>query len=656
MSLNDSPKAILKSLAEAREAVKQGELVCIFAEGALTRTGNMLPFNRGFEYIMKDVDAPIIPVYLDRMWGSIFSYDKGKFFWKMPRLIPYPATVCFGKPMAAKSKAYQVRTAVQELGAEAFILRKKRQKKMHIAFIDEVKKHPFKFAVADSTNVKMNYAQLLTSIILMSKKLFGRKSTDKYVGVLLPASAGAAIANGAILFAGKTPVNLNFTASEESIESAMDQCEMERIITSRRFLEKANMKERDNMVFLEDVKKTIDKKEKLSAFLSALLLPSFFIKRLFVKGDIENIDDIATIIFSSGSTGEPKGVMLSHANITSNIEGLYQVLQLERKDVIMGVLPFFHSFGFTATLCFPLGLGIGVVYHSNPLDAGTVGKLVKKYKATMLMGTPTFFSAYIRKCTQEQFKTIRYAVAGAEKLKKQVADTFYEKFNIVPFEGYGATELSPIVSMGIITPDLKDEPIQQIGNKPGTVGHPLPGIAVKVIDQETGELLPYDNDGILLVKGANVMKGYLKNDAKTNEVIKDGWYYSGDIARIDQDGFIQITDRLSRFSKIGGEMVPHVKIEEEILKILEASDPICVVTAIPDEKKGERLAVLYTEDIDVEDVWNKLNEQELPKLWIPKKENFYRIDSIPLLGSGKFDLKKIKEVALASVHSDSRML
>ncbi len=647
VAMEDSPKKIAASLQEARRAVEDGHVVCIFAEGGLTRTGNMLPFSRGFEFIMKGVTAPIIPVNIDSIWGSIFSFDEGKYFWKWPKDFLHPVTVCFGKPMPATAASHEVRLAVEELSAEAFEHRGKEQKPLHLAFIHEAKKRPLKFCMADSTGLKLNYVQALAMALLLSQKLFSAKGADQkeMAGILLPSSCMASLANGACFMAGNIPVNLNFTASQESLASAIRQCEMKRIITSRKFLEKLNIPEDERMIFLEDLSAQIEQGEKVRWFLRALLLPGWMIEKFYVKGNRTSVHDLATVIFSSGSTGEPKGVMLTHSNIFSNIEGFYQVAQIQRNDVVMGILPFFHSFGFTACLCFPVGVGLSVVYHHNPLDAATVGKMVERYKATILIGTPTFFSAYMRKCKPEQFKSLRYAAAGAEKLKETMVREFIDKFGITLFEGYGATELSPIVSMGI--PDYISEQgrIHQKGYEFGKVGHPIPGVAAKVVDLETGQLLGYDEEGLLLIKGANVMKGYLKNPEKTAEVLKDGWYVTGDIASIDKEGFIKITDRLSRFSKIGGEMVPHVKIEEEILSALETSEPRCSVTSVPDEKKGERLAVLYVGDIDVEGLCAKLAERGLPNLWIPKKENFFKVDGIPLLGSGKTDLKQVKQLA-----------
>jgi acyl-[acyl-carrier-protein]-phospholipid O-acyltransferase/long-chain-fatty-acid--[acyl-carrier-protein] ligase len=373
---------------------------------------------------------------------------------------------------------------------------------------------------------------------------------------------------------------------------------------------------------------------------TAAFLPARWLNRRVTKRRVP--DDLATVIFSSGSTGTPKGVMLSHHNIVSNIEGICQVIQFTKKDRILGVLPFFHSFGFTATIWLPLLAGFGVVYHPNPMDAKTIGETVQKYQATLLISTPTFYAGYLRRCSAEEFASLRYAIAGAEKLREQISRGYKEKYGIDLLEGYGCTELAPVVSVNI--PDVIGGVEKQIGHKPGSVGHPIPGVAVKVIDPDTELPLPCGREGLLLVKGPNCMLGYLGQPELTAQAFRDEWYVTGDIAAIDEDGFIRITDRLSRFSKIGGEMVPHVKIEEAINQVLGNS--AVVVTALPDEQRGEKLIAFYTQNgISRDELWNRLNRSELPKLWIPKRENLYWLESLPLLGSGKIDLKQIKLLA-----------
>jgi acyl-[acyl-carrier-protein]-phospholipid O-acyltransferase/long-chain-fatty-acid--[acyl-carrier-protein] ligase len=356
------------------------------------------------------------------------------------------------------------------------------------------------------------------------------------------------------------------------------------------------------------------------------------------------LDDLATVIFSSGSTGEPKGVMLSHYNICSNIEQMEQVFSLDRRDRFLGVLPFFHSFGFTGTLCLPAMLGVGAVYHANPLDARTIGSLVCDYEVTFLLATPTFLQLYMRGCAPEQFGSLRVVAVSAEKLPDRLASAFEEQFGIRPFEAYGCTECAPAVAVN--TPDFRAAGFHQVGVKRGRIGHPLPGICVRIVDVDTGQPVAVGQPGLLLVRGPNVMQGYLGRPEKTAEVLREGWYVTGDVAALDEDGFLQITDRLSRFSKIGGEMVPHIRVEEKLHELAEVTEQVFVVSAVPDDKKGERLVVLHKLG---EAKWTELRlrlpQIDLPNLWKPRPDQFYYLDALPMLGTGKLDLRKIRQLA-----------
>jgi acyl-[acyl-carrier-protein]-phospholipid O-acyltransferase/long-chain-fatty-acid--[acyl-carrier-protein] ligase len=315
----------------------------------------------------------------------------------------------------------------------------------------------------------------------------------------------------------------------------------------------------------------------------------------------------------------------------------------------MGILPFFHSFGFTGTLCLPAGAGIGVVFHPNPLDSRVIGALVEKYKVTMLLATPTFLNAYARRCTPEQFGSLRFVMAGAEKLPERISLAFEDHFGIRPLEGYGCTECSPVVAVNTI--DFRAASFRQVGAKRGSIGHPLPGITVKIVDPETLQAVGVDQPGLLLVRGPNVMQGYLNRPEKTAEVLRDGWYNTGDIATVDDDGFLRITDRLSRFSKIGGEMVPHIKVEEKLQELAGAAEQIFVVTAIPDEKKGERLIVLHTlAEEKLQECLEQFAKSDLPALWRPRADQFVRIETLPYLGTGKLDLRKARELALETAN------
>ena len=308
----------------------------------------------------------------------------------------------------------------------------------------------------------------------------------------------------------------------------------------------------------------------------------------------------------------------------------------------MGVLPFFHSFGFTGALWFPLLAGIGVAYHTNPLDAKTIGEMVSRYRATILVSAPTFTAGYLRRCTAEEFATLRYAIVGAERLQQSLAERFKGKYHLDLLEGYGCTEMAPIISVNV--PDVADGGARQTGLKMGTVGHPLPGVVAKVVDLETGEPLPANKEGMLLVKGPNRMMGYLGQPEKTAEVLRNGWYITGDISSIDEDGFIRIIDRVVRSSKIAGEMVPHLKVEERISEMIDGLP--CAVTSITDEQKGERLIAFYSnKDVAPSELWDRLCRSDLPKLWIPKRHDLFCIETIPTLATGKTDLLEIRNMA-----------
>jgi len=343
--------------------------------------------------------------------------------------------------------------------------------------------------------------------------------------------------------------------------------------------------------------------------------------------------------------------MLTHYNIASNIEQMGQTFSFDRHDSLLGVLPFFHSFGFTVTLWLPPVLGVSVVYHPSPLDLAAISELVRDYRVTFLMATPTFLQAYMRRCSPEDFGSLEFVLVGAEKLPERIALAFEDRFGIRPLEGYGATECSPVVAVN--TKDFRAPGFRQVGAKRGSIGHPLPGISVRIVDPETQEPVSVGTPGLLIVRGPNVMRGYLGKPEKTTEVLRDGWYVTGDIAAEDEDGFLTITDRLSRFSKIGGEMVPHVKIEERLHEIANLTEQTFVVTGVPDEKKGERLVVLHVlKQDELKVVLERLPEAGLPNLWTPRANQFFFVEELPHLGTGKLDLRRIRELAVQFSISD----
>jgi acyl-[acyl-carrier-protein]-phospholipid O-acyltransferase/long-chain-fatty-acid--[acyl-carrier-protein] ligase len=588
------------------------------------------------EKIVDGTGVPIIPVHLDRLWGSIFSFAGGKFFWKWPTRIPYPVTVSFGPPLPSNSSAQTVRQAIQELSAEATALRQRPGDLLDRRLIRTARRHWSKFAMADTTGRSLTYGEVLTAAVLLGR-VGPRPAPAEMVGVLLPSTVAGALVNLSLTLRGAVPVNLNFTAGEDAMQSAIQQCGIRTVVTSRAFLAKAKIPALPGSVYLEDLLPHATPLAKLRAFLAARFAPAALLSR-----GRRTPDGLAAVIFSSGSTGVPKGVMLSHYNLISDIEAIAQLFWINSADRIVGVLPFFHSFGFTITIWFPLLSGCGVVYHPNPTDARAIGELVQKHKATLLLTTPTFCATYTRKCSAAEFASLRYVLVGAEKLRQPIADAFRQKFGVELLEGYGCTEMSPVVAVN--APNFTAGKDTQTGNKAGTVGHPLPGVAARIVDPVTFAPLSPNTEGLLLVKGANRMLGYLNQPERTAEVFRDGWYITGDVALLDDEGFLRITDRLSRFSKIGGEMVPHLKVEEAILNVL--GDAQCVVTGIPDDTRGERLVALYVHPtLTPADLYQQLSDADLPRLWIPKRENLYPVDALPQLGTGKLDLGAVRHRA-----------
>jgi acyl-[acyl-carrier-protein]-phospholipid O-acyltransferase / long-chain-fatty-acid--[acyl-carrier-protein] ligase len=453
------------------------------------------------------------------------------------------------------------------------------------------------------------------------------------VGILLPPSTTCALVNFAAMLLGKVPVNLNYTLSSDALAACAKLCDLQIVLTSRAFLERFPVCVPATTLCIEDACTRPRLIEKFASIVSAIVMPAQ------VK---TSIDDLATIVFSSGSTGEPKGVMLTHYNIAANVEQLGQAFDFNGRDRLLGVLPFFHSFGFTATFALPLSLGVGVVYHANPLDAQTIGSLVRKHAVSFLLATPTFLQMYVQRCSPADFGSLNRVLVGAEKLPDRLTQAFHDRFGIYPLEAYGLTECAPAVTVN--TRDFRAAGYLQIGSKRGRIGHPLPAVSVSIVDPETFRAVPLGEPGLLLVRGPNVMKGYLGRDDLTAAAMHDGWYITGDIATLDEDGFLAITGRLNRFSKIGGEMVPHMRIEEVINNILGSA--ASVVTAVPDSHRGEKLIALYCQNgITKEELWQRLNDSDLPKLWIPKRDDLFVIESLPVLGSGKIDLKAAKSLA-----------
>jgi acyl-[acyl-carrier-protein]-phospholipid O-acyltransferase/long-chain-fatty-acid--[acyl-carrier-protein] ligase len=634
-------KESLRALRNARAELDRGKLVCIFPEGEITQTSHVKPFERGVDVITRGLHStPVIPVYLDGLWGHALSLKSGRP--SLSRLkLRHEVTVYVGEPITGGVASERLYQRVLELGVKAAECSKNSRATLSHRFISTARRNWKSPAVADSTGRQLTYGETLTAALLLKKWIRGNPSGSKCIGLLLPSSAGGALANLAVTLAGKTAVNLNFTAGADGMAHAMEKCEITTILSSRAFLEKAKLSELPGTIFLEDLLAAFSAISKAFTLLTARLLPAG------ILAGHTSPDDLAAVIFSSGTTGTPKGVMLSHWNLISNVDATAQVFSVDHTDSMLGVLPFFHSFGYTYTLWFPLLHGMEAVYHPNPTDAKAIGELAAARHPTLFLSTPTFCQGYLRKCTREQFGSIRYLLVGAEKLRPALAKAFEEKFGITLLEGYGCTEMGPVVSVNVFNP-------ARLAYKPGTAGRPLPHVALRILDPETLQPRAAGETGLLLANGPSRMIGYIGDRERTAQALIDGYYSTGDLAYVDSDGFLHIADRLARFSKIAGEMVPHLKIEEAVHEIL--GDQPCVVVGIPDEQRGERLTLLYTPaEVAPAQLWQRLAASDLPRLWIPKRENIYVVDAIPTLGTGKLDLRgaKAKAIELAAVACES---
>lgn len=634
-------KALVASIAAAREALERGELVCIFPEGSLTRTGNIQRFQRGMEKIVEGMDVPVIPVHLNGVWGSIFSHGaNGRPFFKRGYL-RRTIQVTFGDALPATVAAEDARQRVLALGAEAMALAPRVNTSIPARLVGNCRRYWRRAALQDSSGKDLSYGRTLTASILLAGWLRRERPTDERIGLLLPASVGGALANLGTLLAGRVPVNLNFTAGAEAIRSACGQCDIQTVLTSRVFLKKARVEEPEGAVYLEDLLASFSGAAKLLALLQARLLPARWLLAHLGAARVQP-GDLATIIFSSGSSGEPKGVMLSHRGVLANVEGAQQLFHIEDHDAIAGILPLFHSFGFTYTLCFPLMVGARAAYHPNPLDAKAVGDLVARFRITMLLATPTFLRNYLRACSPEQFASLRLVITGAEKMPAALYEEFVQRYGVPAYEGYGATEMSPVISVNVPNADHPLWP--QTGSKPGTVGQPMPGITIEVVDPETFAPLPTGQQGLILVGGPSRMLGYWKQEARTRDALRGDWYVTGDIGALDADGFLTLTDRLSRFSKIAGEMVPLIRVEEAVREATGLET--CMVVALPDAQRGERLVLLHTDSAREPRQLNRaLAAGSIPRLWIPKAANIHVVPELPVLPTGKLDLQRAKAIA-----------
>lgn len=671
------------AIALLARLLEEGQVVCIFPEGTISKNGQLAEFKRGFELsarqVAADREAVIVPFYLRGLWGSLFSYATARLRQSREEGRLRAVVVAFGAPLPLSAGADTVKQAVFELSVSSWQDYVLSLPTLPLAWLRTAKRHPDRVAVIESSGTRLTHRRLLTAVLLFARRL-RRLAPEAAVGILLPASGACAIANLAGLLTGKRVVNLNYTASPEALGAAIASAGIRHVITADRFLTRLAARGIDVRAMLgaatapangtpaelaavmsqagtsagvelhamEDLRGGIGKVEGLLTLLLASLLPARALLALW--GRHTHPEDTAVILFSSGSEGTPKGVELTHRNLMANSRQIADLLNTREDDILLANLPPFHAFGLTVTTFLPLVEGIPMVCHPDPTDALGSAKAIARYRATVLFGTSTFLRLYTknRKVHPLMLAPLRLVVAGAERLAPEVREAFTLKFHKTLYEGYGATETTPVASVNVPdTLDTDDWKIQT-ASRPGTVGLPLPGTSFRIVDPDTLAALPPGEDGLILIGGVQVMKGYLNDPEKTAAVIVelDGkrWYRTGDKGHLDVDGFLTIVDRYSRFAKIGGEMISLTAVEEQVRRVLAQPELELAAVNLPDAQKGERILLLVAADLEGDALRRALLAAGANPLSIPAEVR--QVAAIPKLGSGKTDFGAVKRFAM----------
>lgn len=642
------------AMAQIEELLNAGEVVCLFPEGSISHLGQLGEFKKGFEKACKNASGVIIPFYLRGMWGSFFSRASQKLSQLRRSGLKRDVVVAFGEAMPINSQAEQVKQAVFNLSIRTWNDYAETLQPIAQSWIQTAKARPTEWAITDAKGQPQSHLRLLTGATRLSKPI--RRLPGQNLGLLLPTSTAGVMANMAALMAGKTLVNLNYTASPQALQHALEAADIQAIVTAHRFIKQLAKRGVDTeallagktVLYLEEFQQQLSRRQLLTTLIMLKLLPTPLLQWFLCQKN--SLDDTAAILFSSGSEGAPKGVMLSHRNIMANVRQVSDVLNVRDQDRIMATLPLFHAFGLTVTGILPMVEGIPLICHPDPTDSLNIGRAVAKYEATLMCATSTFLRLYARnrRVHPLMFSSLRAVVAGAEKLDPQVKESFQQKFMVPIIEGYGTTETTPVASVNL--PAYLDRQSGQVqeANRPGTVGMAVPGSAFKIVDPQTLEPLPIGCDGLILIGGAQIMQGYLNDPKRTAEAITeiDGlrWYKTGDKGHLDQDGYLTIVDRYSRFAKLGGEMVSLGAVEQQVRDILQQPDIQLVAMNLPDAKKGEKVVLLIDADESPEQLRQQLTEGGMPALMLPAV--ICHCPNIPVLGSGKIDYQAARKIAL----------
>lgn len=643
------------AMERIRQQLLAGHSVVIFPTGEVSKSPHVEPFSIDYSKAVEGTDAPVVPFYIQGLWGSNFSYSGSDMYGASAERA---VTIAFGETIPNTTPANEVRAIIRKISIEAWDYSVSFLKPIAESWVKTYKKYVKNGpAIYNPDGGHFSGYKLMGAVIAFSRLLNKKLGSDEQnVGIMLPPSPAGVIVNLALWLRGKTNVNLNYTSSVEIVKLCSGRADIKTVITSRMFMDKLKRRGNDytqiadenlKLLYAEDLMKEIPKAKIAFFMFFCMFSPAWIIKMLFRKR--VSMRSTAAIVFSSGSEGTPKGVKLSHRNLMGNIQQLACIFNVNRNDVMLSELPLFHSFGLTVTTLLNLTEGSPIVAVADPTDVKTMARVCAEFKVSALVATPTFLRAFTisRYVHPMAMKYVRIIIAGAEAMRPELATAFRLKFGKEIFEGYGCTETAPVASTNTENTLRSDYMTMQVNNKPGTVGMPLPGSLFLIVDPDTNEPLPTGEAGMILIGGCQVMEGYLKDPERTKSVMTniDGrdYYRTGDKGFLDEDGFLTIVDRYSRFAKLGGEMVSMGAVEKKIqdTKVLEGKD--YVITSIPDSAKGEKIVLLYQGEKEPSDVISELRGSGMPPLMIPSIA--FKLEAIPKLGTGKADFTTAKKIA-----------
>uniref|UniRef100_A0A450Y5U2 Acyl-[acyl-carrier-protein]-phospholipid O-acyltransferase / long-chain-fatty-acid--[acyl-carrier-protein] ligase n=1 Tax=Candidatus Kentrum sp. SD TaxID=2126332 RepID=A0A450Y5U2_9GAMM len=619
--------------------LQQNRGVVVFPEGRITVTGELMKIYDGPGLVADRVGAALLPIRIDGAQYSYFSYLRGKtrlrWFPRITMTILPPYRLNVPETLTKAERRERIGRMLSDLMVELIFSTSNTQSTLYEALLKARKIHGMRHIIADDIRHEpISYGGITLRAHVLGRLMAKETNPGEYVGILLPTSTTVAVAFFGLHLYGRIPAMLNFSAGSRGMMSAVATARVETVYTSRRFVIEgkfddivARLARKVKVRYLEDLIQEIGMGIKLRGMI-AMCFP-----RLAYGRSCPDVkpDDPAVVLFTSGSEGTPKGVVLSHVNLLSNIEQLKSRGDFNAKDIILNALPTFHSFGFSIGMLFPLMSGIKTFLYPSPLHYRMIPEIAYEINATMMFGTNTFLAGYANHAHPYDFRSLRYVFAGAEKLQDGTREIWMNRFGVRIFEGYGATETAPVLSVN--TP---------MENRPGTVGRFMPGIEYHL--EPVGEI---EDAGRLWVRGPNVMLGYLLSDAPgelqpLDTDLGPGWYDTGDIVRVDQDGYLRIEGRARRFAKVGGEMVSLTAAEEFAYRAWP--DFSHAVVAIADEKKGEQLVlVTECEAIDRQALITQAKNEGFGEIGMPKRVVLTK--TVPLLGSGKIDYVAVENLA-----------